>query len=124
MLPGMVKIDDLNGPGKVQIGLVPNPDSPIGDDDFDGGPFPTSAPGFGIDSVSELLGSSNGSHIGRGIRIVDPVDSRAGQLIQDKVCIRLRQWSGPSIFIHSGLCEHSAELALAGAGSLDRKSTR
>src|ERR1035438_1897399 len=27
---------------------------------------------------------------------LDPVESRAGQLIQDKVCIRLRQWSGAS----------------------------
>jgi hypothetical protein len=28
-----------------------------------------------------------------GVRTLDPVDSRDGQLIQDKVCVRLRQWS-------------------------------
>ena len=56
VLPGMIEIDDLHGPGKVLIGEIPDPDSAIANDDFGRGPLPASAPGFGIDAVAELVG--------------------------------------------------------------------
>ena len=90
MLPGMIEIHDLNRAGKVLVRQIPDPDSPVSEDDSDSGPLPTSAPSFGIDAVSELVGCFDSADIGCGIGVVDPVDSRAGQLIQDKVCVQLR----------------------------------
>src|SRR2546426_2643999 len=96
MLPGMIEIDDLNGTRKVLVGQIPDPNGPIGNDDFDGGPLPTSAPGLCIDAEAELFRSFDGSYVGGGVRLAD----------------------GPAILIHSGLGKHTAELALACAGAL------
>src|SRR5665213_2246209 len=92
----MIEIDDLHGSRKMLIGEIPDPDSAVADDDFGRAPFPASAPGFGIDAVTELVGSFDSAHIGGGIRVAD----------------------GPAIFVHGGLREHGTDLALAGAGSL------
>src|ERR1700729_3095108 len=96
MFPGMVKIDDLHSAGEVLIGQVPYANGPVGKDDFDGGPLPTSAPGFGIDAVAELFGGFDGSHIGGGSGVAD----------------------GPSVFIHGDLRKDGAEFAFACAGAL------
>ena len=96
MLPGMIKIDDLDRAGKVLLGQIPDPDGPVSDDDFGGGPLPTPAPSLGIDAEAELFGGFDGSHIGSGLQVAD----------------------GPAFLIHGGLREHAAELALACAGAL------
>src|SRR5665213_1467491 len=92
----MIEIDDLDGSREVLIGDVPDPNSSVADDDFGRGPFPASAPRFRINAVSEFVGGFNSAHIRGGIRVAD----------------------GPSVLIHGSLREHSAELALTGAGSL------
>ena len=61
MLPGRIQIHDLNGAGEVLVGQIPNPDSPVSDDHFEGGPFPASAPSLGIDAEAELFGSFDGA---------------------------------------------------------------
>src|SRR5271156_131766 len=96
MLPGMIEIDDLHRAGKVQAGLIPDPDGPVSDDDFGDGPLPTSAPGLGVDAETKLVGRFDGPHIGGGIRIAD----------------------GPSLVIDGGLGVYRAELAFACAGAL------
>src|ERR1700691_480881 len=55
-----------------------------------------------IDAEAELLGGFDGSHVGGGVRIAD----------------------GPAFLVHSGLGEHTAELALAGAGALSLDPAR
>src|ERR1019366_7364898 len=96
MLAGVIEIHDLNGAGKVQVGQIPDPDGPVYNDDFDGGPLPTSAPSLGINAEAKLFGGFYGSHIGGGVRVAD----------------------GPAVLIHGGLREHAGELALACAGAL------
>src|SRR5437016_10810405 len=71
MLPGMIEIHDLNGAGQVRVGQIPNPDSPISDDHFEGGPFPASAPSLGIDAETELFGSFDGAYVGSGVSVAD-----------------------------------------------------
>src|SRR5665213_1765303 len=100
MLPGVVQIDDLHGSGRMLIGQIPYPDSPVCDDDFYCGPLPTPAPRFGIDAVTKFLGGFDSSHIGCGIRVADR----------------------PSVFIQGSLCKHGTEFALSGAGSLSLDS--
>src|ERR1700686_3674699 len=96
MLPGMIQIHDLNGAGKVLVGEIPDPDGPISQDHFDGGPLPTSAPSLRIDAEAELFGGFDGSYVGGGVRVSD----------------------GPAFLVHGGLREHAAEFALACAGEL------
>src|SRR6266700_4061809 len=96
MFPGMIQIHDLNGAGKVLVRQIPDPDGPISDDHFDGGPLPASAPSLRIDAEAELFGGFDGSHVGGGVRVAD----------------------SPAVLIHHGLREHAAELVLAGAGAL------
>src|SRR5712692_4306326 len=102
MLPGMVEVDDLNSAGKMLVGQIPDPDSPVSDDDFDAGPLPTSTPGLGIDTEAELFGCFDGAHIGGGLRVA----------------------AGPAFLVHGGLREHAAELALACAGALSHDPAR
>src|ERR1700685_1695687 len=102
MLPGMIQVHDLNGAGKMLVGQIPDPDGPVSNEHFDRGPFPTSAPSLRIDAEAELLGGFDGSHVGGGVRIAD----------------------GPAFLVHSGLREHAAELALAGAGALSLDPAR
>src|SRR5665213_3107365 len=92
----MIEIDDLDSARKVLIGEIPDPYSAVANDDFGRGPLPTSAPGFCVDAITELIGGFNGSHIGGRIRVAD----------------------GPAILIPGSLGEHGAEFAFAGAGSL------
>ena len=96
MLPGMIQIHDLNGSGKVLVGQIPDPDSPVSNDHFERGPLPTSAPSLGIDAEAELFGGFDGSYVGGGVGVAD----------------------GPAFLVHGGLREHAAELALACAGAL------
>src|SRR5438132_7493617 len=96
MLPGMIEIHDLNGAGEVRVGQIPNPDSPISDDHFEGGPFPASAPSLGIDAETELFGSFDGAYVGSGVSVAD----------------------GPALRVHGGLREHAAQFAFACAGAL------
>src|SRR5260370_5111199 len=92
----MIEIDDLDGSGKMQVGLIPDPDGSVSEDHFEHGPFPTSAPSLRVHAKTERLGGLDGSHVGGGIRVADR----------------------PSFRVHPGLCEHTAELALARAGTL------
>src|SRR5438105_1138130 len=96
MLPGMIEIDDLHGARKMQLGLIPDPDGSISDNDFDNGPLPTSAPCLGIKAETKLVGAFDGPHIRCGIRVAD----------------------GPSILIRSGLGVYGAEFAFTCAGAL------
>lgn len=96
----MIEIDDLNGTGKMLVGQIPDPDGSISNDDFGGGPLPTSAPSLAVDAEAELFGGFDSSHIGCGIRVAD----------------------GSSIFIYDGLGEYAAGLALACAGALSLDS--
>src|ERR1700678_4636029 len=102
MLPGMIQIHDLNGAGKMQVDQVPDPDGPIRKGHFDRGPLPASAPSLRIGAEAELLGGFDGSHVGGGGRVAD----------------------GTALLVHGGLCEHAAELALAGAGALSLDPAR
>src|SRR5882724_10178407 len=92
----MIEIDDLDGSGKVPVGLIPDPDGSVSEDHFEHGPLPTSAPSLRVDAKPERLGGLDGSHVSGGIRVAD----------------------GPPFMVHHGLCEHAAELALARAGTL------
>src|SRR5450631_1070804 len=96
MLPGMIKIHDLNGAGKVLVGQIPDPDGSVAEDHFEFGPLPSSAPSFAIDAVAELFGGFDGTHIGGGIGVAD----------------------GPSFVVHGGLREYATEFTLARAGTL------
>src|SRR5665213_2243990 len=96
MLPGMIKIDDLHGTRKMQIGQIPDPDGPVADNDFDDGPLPTSAPGLGINAEIKLFSGFDSTHIRCGIRVAD----------------------GPSILICGGLGVYGAEFAFTCAGTL------
>src|ERR1700722_18387978 len=96
MLPGVIQIHNLNSSGKVLVGQIPNPDGPVSQDYLEGGPFPTSAPSFRIDTEAEFFGRLDGADVGGGLRVAD----------------------GPALRIQGGLGEHAAELALAGAGAL------
>src|SRR6266496_5512921 len=102
MLPGMIQIHDLNGAGKVLVRQIPDPDGPISDDHFDGGPLPASAPSLRIDAEAELFGGFDGSCVSGGVRVAD--------------------W--PAFRVHGGLGEHTAEFALAGAGALSLDPAR
>src|SRR5450759_1914667 len=102
MLPGMIKVDDLNGAGKVLVGEIPDPWGTVSDDDFERSPLPTSVPSLGIDAEAELIGGFDGSHIGGRIWVAD----------------------GPAFLVHGGLREHAAELALACAGTLSLDPAR
>src|SRR5436190_14332940 len=92
----MIEIDDLDGSGKVPVGLIPDPDSSVPEDHFEHDPLPPSAPSFGVDAEAERLGGLDGSHVGGGIGVAD----------------------GPPFMVHHGLYEHAAEFALARAGTL------
>src|SRR6266498_4047305 len=96
MLPGMIKVHDLDGAGKVLIGQIPDPNGSVADDHFELGPLPSSAPSFAIDAVAELFGGFDGTHVGSGIRVAD----------------------GPSFVVHRRLSEHATEFALAGTSTL------
>src|SRR6266566_1516537 len=102
MLPGMIEIDDLNGAGEMLVGQIPDPNGPICNYDFGGGPLPTSAPSLGIDAEAELFGGFDGTHIGGRLQVAD----------------------GPAFLVHGGLREHAAELALACAGTLSLDPAR
>jgi len=52
----MIEIDDLDGAGKVPVGLIPDPDSSVSENHFEHGPLPTSAPSLGVDAEAERLG--------------------------------------------------------------------
>src|ERR1017187_7161049 len=71
MLPGVIKIDDLNRSRKVQVGESPNPDRAIGQDNFGFRPAPNSAMRFAEQTASELFGPLNGSAVSRCIGILD-----------------------------------------------------
>lgn len=45
---GMVEIGDLDGFREILICQIPYPNCYVGNGDPDGGPLPTSAPGFGL----------------------------------------------------------------------------
>src|SRR5438876_9014580 len=92
----MIEIDDLDGSGKVPVGLIPDPDGSVSKGDFEQGPLPTSAPSLRVHAKTERLGGLDGSHVGGGIRVADR----------------------PPFMVDQGLCEHAAELALACAGTL------
>src|SRR5260370_34984279 len=92
----MIEIDDLDGSGKVPVGLIPDPDGSVSEGHFEQGPLPTSAPSLRVHAEAERLGGLDGSHVGGGIRVAD----------------------GPPCMVHHGLCEHAAEFALARAGTL------
>src|SRR6266581_8895936 len=92
----MIKIDDLDGAGKVLVGQIPDPNGSVADDHFEFGPLPSSAPGFAIDAVAELLGGFDGAHIGGGIRVAD----------------------SPSFVVHGCLSEHATEFTLASTSTL------
>src|ERR1700730_18508943 len=96
MLPGMIKIDDLNGAGKVLVGQIPDPHGAVADDHFELGPLPSSAPDFAIDAEAELLGGFDGADIGGGVGVAD----------------------GPSFVIDRSLVEHASEFTLARTGAL------
>src|SRR5271166_6972197 len=96
MLPGMIKIHNLNGAGKVLVGQIPDPHGSVPDDHLKLGPLPSSAPGFAIDAVAELFGGFDGAHIGSGIGVAD----------------------GPSFVVHGCLSEHATKLTLARTGTL------
>src|SRR5260221_12227791 len=91
MLPGMIKIDDLNGAGEVLVGQIPDPDGSVADDDFELGPLPSSAPSFAIDAEAELLGGFDGAHISSGLGGADR----------------------PFVVVNGGLRVHATELTLA-----------
>ena len=91
----MIEIDDLDGSGKVGVGEVPDPDSAVADHNPQTGPLPTSAPGFGIDVQSKLLGGFDGPSVGGGVRITN------GSALVDR-----------------GLCEHTTEFAFSRTGAL------
>src|SRR5712691_9272983 len=92
----MIEIDDLDGSGKVPVGLIPDQDGSVSEGHFEHGPLPTSAPSLRVDAEAERLGGLDGSHLGGGIRVAD----------------------GPPFLVDPGLYEHTAELALARAGTL------
>src|ERR1035438_3581417 len=71
MLAGVIKIDNLNGPGEVLIGDIPDPFGSIADDDLLYGTAPAALPGFQIDALAELLGGLNSSDVGSRIGIAD-----------------------------------------------------
>src|SRR5580658_172125 len=98
----MIEIHDLNGPGEVLVYQVPDPDGPVCQGYFDGGPLPTPAPSLRIGTDAKFLGWLDGSEIGGRIRIAD----------------------GPAFLVHGGLREHAAELALACAGALSLDPAR
>src|SRR5260370_40989417 len=102
MVPGMIKIDDLNGAGKVLVGQIPDPDSSVADDHFELGPLPSSAPGFAIDAEAELLGGFDGTCVGGGAGVAD----------------------GPSFVIDGGLGKHAPEVTLPPTGALALGSSR
>src|SRR5260370_23103855 len=77
---------------------MPDPDGPVCQAGFAGGPLPPSAPSLGIDPQAELFGGFDSSHVSGGVRVAD----------------------GPAVLIHAGLREHAAELTLACAGALSR----
>src|ERR1035438_3423560 len=95
MLPGMIKIHDLDGAGKVLLSQIPDPNGSVADDHFEFGPLPSSAPGFAIDAVAELFGGFDGAHIGGGIGVAD----------------------GPSLVVHGCLSEHATEFTQIGRAS-------
>src|SRR5260370_38501052 len=101
MVPGMIKIDDLNGAGKVLVGQIPDPDSSVADDHFELGPLPSSAPGFAIDAEAELLGGFDGTCVGGGAGGAD----------------------GPSFGIDGGLGEHAPEFTPPLTGALATRSS-
>src|SRR6266853_199828 len=101
MLPGMIKIDDLNGAGEVLVGQIPDPDGSVADDDFELGPLPSSAPSFAIDAEAELLGGFDGAHISSGLGVADR----------------------PSFVVNGGLREHATEFTLARTGRLAIRSS-
>src|SRR6267143_6186066 len=101
MLPGMIKIDDLNGAGEVLVGQIPDPDGSVADDDFELGPLPSSAPSFAIDAEAELLGGFDGAHISSGLGVADR----------------------PSFVVNGGLREHATEFTLARTGTLAIRSS-
>src|SRR5260370_40823579 len=92
----MIEIDDLDGSGKMQVGLIPDPDGSVSEDHFEHGPLPTSAPSLRVHAKTERLGGLDGSHVGGGIRVAD----------------------GPPFLVHQGLCKHAAALGPARPGTL------
>jgi hypothetical protein len=63
MLSGVEKIDDFDGPGKMQSGGVPDPFGAVADDDLLLRPVPATLEGLGIDAAAELIGILNRSRI-------------------------------------------------------------
>ena len=97
----MIKIDDLDGAGKVLIGDVPDPFGAVGDDHFLLSPAPATLPGFGINAAAEFIGILNRGRTG------------CGGLIAHRAVL----------FIRSGLCEHAAQLHFARARRLSLDSS-
>jgi len=48
MLPGMIKIHDLNRAGKVLLSDIPDPLGSVADNHFLGSTAPAALPGFGV----------------------------------------------------------------------------
>src|SRR6266853_1486075 len=51
MLPGMIEIHDLDGPGEVLLCDVPNPVGPVAENDLGLRPAPATLPGLYIDAA-------------------------------------------------------------------------
>src|ERR1035438_3686258 len=88
MLPGMIQIHDLNGAGEVLVGQIPDPDGPVSQDHFGGGPLSASAPSLRIDAEAELFSGFDGSYVAGGVRGADR----------------------PAFLVHGGLREHLPSL--------------
>src|ERR1019366_805394 len=73
MLASMVKVDNVNGFGKVLRRQIPNPLGAVAHHHLLLGTAPTPLLGFPVQALAELLGGGNGAGIGSGIGSTDRV---------------------------------------------------
>src|SRR5579864_237128 len=73
VLARMVEIDNLDSAGKVWLGQIPDPFSPVAHDDLLFRATPAPVPSFQVDALAKLYGGLDGSCVGGGIRIADRV---------------------------------------------------
>jgi hypothetical protein len=73
MLPSMIQVYHLGGPGKIRCSNSPDPGPPIAQYYYLVGLPQTAAHGFRIDTGTKSLSCLDGTHIGRGVIISNGV---------------------------------------------------
>ena len=71
MLAGVIKIDDLDRTGKMELRQIPNPFGSVAHDNFLFGATPAALPSLQVKPFPKLLGGFDGPGVGGGIRIAN-----------------------------------------------------